>query len=138
MVWAKGAVALGMAVAVGAGTPAWADSLVVRSSGPSAGSYTPGKKLADGGALLLKAGDVVTLLDAKGTGEGAQDVVPCLVRDVLDHLRLGLYFAEDSGIASIIDARSREMRRSRPSSPSQGYRASRWSTTRRATMRPSP
>ena len=67
MVWAKGVVALGMAVAVGAGTPAWADSLVVRSSGPSAGSYTPGKKLADGGALLLKAGDVVTLLDAKGT-----------------------------------------------------------------------
>ncbi|GLV23365.1 hypothetical protein TomMM35A_32040 [Sphingobium sp. TomMM35A] len=66
MVWAKGAVALGMAAALGA-APAWADSLVVRSSGPSAGSYAPGKKLGDGGSLLLKAGDVVTLLDAKGT-----------------------------------------------------------------------
>ena len=66
MVWAKGAVALGMAAALGA-APAWADSLVVRSSGPSAGSYAPGKKLADGGSLLLKAGDVVTLLDTKGT-----------------------------------------------------------------------
>ena len=66
MVWAKGAVALGMAAALGA-APAWADSLVVRSSGPSAGSYAPGKKLGDGGSLLLKAGDVVTLLDSKGT-----------------------------------------------------------------------
>ena len=66
MVLARGAVALGMAVALAA-APAWADSLVVRSSGPSAGSYAPGKKLADGGSLLLKAGDVVTLLDAKGT-----------------------------------------------------------------------
>lgn len=66
MVWAKGAIALGMAAALAA-TPAWADSLVVRSSGPSAGSYAPGKKLAAGGSLQLEAGDVVTLLDAKGT-----------------------------------------------------------------------
>ncbi len=66
MVWARGAVALGMAAALAA-APAWAESLVVRSSGPSAGSYAPGKKLADGGSLLLKAGDVVTLLDAKST-----------------------------------------------------------------------
>ena len=66
MVLARGAVALGMAVALAA-APAWADSLVVRSSGPSAGSYAPSKKLAEGGSLQLKAGDVVTLLDAKGT-----------------------------------------------------------------------
>lgn len=67
MAWVKGVGMFGMAAALTAGSPAWADSLVVRSSGPSAGSYTPGKKLADGGSLLLKAGDVVTLLDAKGT-----------------------------------------------------------------------
>lgn len=67
MLWAKRVVVLGTAAALGAGAPAWADSLVVRSSGPSARSFAPGNKLADGGSLLLKAGDVVTLLDAKGT-----------------------------------------------------------------------
>jgi hypothetical protein len=65
MVWAKRAAAFGvMAMLAG---PALADTLVVRASGPSARSYPPGAKLADGGSLLLKAGDVVTLLDAKGT-----------------------------------------------------------------------
>lgn len=67
MVWAKRVVVLGTVAALGATAPAWADTLVVRSSGPSARSYAPGNKLADGGSLLLKAGDVVTLLDAKGT-----------------------------------------------------------------------
>lgn len=46
---------------------AWADTLVVRASGPSAKAYRPGAKLPDGGSVSLKAGDVVTLLDAKGT-----------------------------------------------------------------------
>lgn len=67
MAWGKRVGVLGVAVAMTAGGPAWADSLVVRSSGPSAGSYAPGKKLTDGGSLLLKVGDVVTLLDKKGT-----------------------------------------------------------------------
>ena len=74
MVWARKArrVIAGSAMA-GAfaglilAAPAAADSLVVRASGPSAGTYPPGKKLADGGTLILKAGDVVTLLDARGT-----------------------------------------------------------------------
>ncbi|KKW91985.1 MULTISPECIES: hypothetical protein [Sphingobium] len=49
------------------GTSASAETMVVRASGPSAATYRPGSKLADGGMVALKAGDVVTLLDAKGT-----------------------------------------------------------------------
>ncbi|ANI79562.1 hypothetical protein [Sphingobium sp. EP60837] len=67
MVWAKRAAALGVAAILGVAGPALAETLVVRASGPSARNYPPGAKLADGGSLLLKAGDVVTLLDAKGT-----------------------------------------------------------------------
>lgn len=47
--------------------PVRAETLVVRASGPSAKTYTPGKKLADNSVLTLKAGDVVTLLDGRGT-----------------------------------------------------------------------
>jgi hypothetical protein len=67
MVWAKRAGALGAVVLISVTGTALAETLVVRASGPSARSYPPGAKLADGGSLLLKAGDVVTLLDAKGT-----------------------------------------------------------------------
>jgi hypothetical protein len=44
-----------------------AETVVVRASGPSAKGYPAGRKLADGGMLTLKAGDVVTLLDGRGT-----------------------------------------------------------------------
>jgi hypothetical protein len=44
-----------------------AATIVVRSNGPSAGAFPPGKSLADGAAIMLKAGDVVTVLDATGT-----------------------------------------------------------------------
>lgn len=47
--------------------PALAESLVVRASGPSAGGFSPGKKLADGQSITLKAGDTLTLLDGRGT-----------------------------------------------------------------------
>lgn len=50
-----------------AACPAGAESLVVRASGPSAGSFAAGKKLADGKSVTLKAGDVLTLLDGRGT-----------------------------------------------------------------------
>ncbi|MET0137747.1 MAG: hypothetical protein ABW192_05130, partial [Sphingobium sp.] len=50
-----------------ASAPVLADTLVVRASGPSAGSYAPGRKLADGASVTLKSGDVLTLLDGKGT-----------------------------------------------------------------------
>lgn len=44
-----------------------AATLVVRSSGPSAKAYPPGKQLADNGSLILKAGDQVVILDSRGT-----------------------------------------------------------------------
>ena len=44
-----------------------AETIVVRASGPSAKGYPAGRKLADGGSLTLKTGDVVTLLDGRGT-----------------------------------------------------------------------
>ena len=63
----RGAV-VGLALAGLAGASvAAADTIVVRASGPSAKSYPPGRKLAESGALALQPGDVVTLLDAKGT-----------------------------------------------------------------------
>ncbi|QDP20066.1 hypothetical protein [Sphingomonas xanthus] len=41
--------------------------LVVRSSGPSAGAYPPGKALSDTHTLKLKGNDMVVLLDSRGT-----------------------------------------------------------------------
>ena len=41
--------------------------IVVASSGPSATSFPPGKKLPDDAKITLKAADSVTILDAKGT-----------------------------------------------------------------------
>jgi hypothetical protein len=55
------------AVLIGAPVAASAESIVVRASGPSARSYTPGKKLADNTSITLKGGDVLTLLDGRGT-----------------------------------------------------------------------
>ncbi len=50
-----------------ASTASAAAVLVVRSSGPSAGAYPPGKALPDTHMLKLKASDVVVLLDSRGT-----------------------------------------------------------------------
>ena len=44
-----------------------AGTIVVRSSGPSAASYPIGKALPADGKVSLKPGDVLTVLDAKGT-----------------------------------------------------------------------
>lgn len=44
-----------------------ANVLVVRSSGPSAKSYPPGRSLADNARISLRAGDTIVLLDARGT-----------------------------------------------------------------------
>ncbi|MBB6124135.1 hypothetical protein [Sphingobium subterraneum] len=64
--WAKCGAAM-MALAALAPLAAQAETIVVRASGPSAKTYTPGKKLADNSSVTLKAGDVVTLLDGRGT-----------------------------------------------------------------------
>lgn len=58
--------AAGMTALFGAGA-AFAGTMVVRSTGPSAGAYPAGKQLASDGKIVLKAGDVVTVLDAGGT-----------------------------------------------------------------------
>ncbi len=44
-----------------------AGTIVVRSSGPSAKIYPAGKPLADGQKIALKAGDLLVVLDARGT-----------------------------------------------------------------------
>ena len=41
--------------------------IVVRSSGPSAKSYPPGKAIGDNQAISLKGNDVLVLLDSRGT-----------------------------------------------------------------------
>lgn len=41
--------------------------VVVKSSGPSSGSYPVGTKIADDATITLKAGDSVTVLTSKGT-----------------------------------------------------------------------
>ena len=47
--------------------PAQAVPMVVRAVGPSAAAYKPGQKLSDTATLVLKSGDTLTVLDAKGT-----------------------------------------------------------------------
>jgi hypothetical protein len=47
--------------------PAAANVLVVRSTGPSAGAYPPGRSLPDNVRLTLRAGDTVIVLGAGGT-----------------------------------------------------------------------
>lgn len=61
----KTGLALGAALAF-TGT-AMAEAIVVRSAGPSAKSYPPGRKLADNATLMLKANDQLVLLDGRGT-----------------------------------------------------------------------
>lgn len=50
-----------------ASTAAAADILVVRSVGPSARSYPPGRHLPDNARLTLQAADQLILLDGRGT-----------------------------------------------------------------------
>jgi hypothetical protein len=47
--------------------PLYADPVVIKYEGPSAQVYKPGKKLAAGAAIQLKAGEVLTVLDERGT-----------------------------------------------------------------------
>lgn len=59
-----------MAIALAASSftaTALAATIVVRSDGPSATAYPPGKSLPSGAAIVLKAGDVITVLDTSGT-----------------------------------------------------------------------
>jgi hypothetical protein len=62
----SGLAAIG-AMALAGGGAAAAATIVLRANGPSAASYPPGKTLSEGGSVMLKAGDTVTVLDAHGT-----------------------------------------------------------------------
>lgn len=59
--------ALALALLVAPSGVALAETIVVKSGGPSAGSYPPGRKIADNSMVTLKAGDMLTLLDGRGT-----------------------------------------------------------------------
>ncbi len=56
-----------LAIALLATQSAIAETIVVRSNGPSAKSYPPGKSLPDNIMVALKQGDSVTILDGRGT-----------------------------------------------------------------------
>ena len=58
-----------LAIAAGGGfaTGASAETLVVRSSGPSMKAYPPGKAISDSGRIVLKSNDQVVILDGRGT-----------------------------------------------------------------------
>ena len=58
---------LAAAVALAVTTASSAAVLVVRSSGPSARSFPPGRSLDDNGKIALKANDTLVVLDARGT-----------------------------------------------------------------------
>lgn len=61
------AASIGMLMLAGMGSPLAAETLVVRSSGPSAKSYPPGKALPETQKIVLKANDQVVILDGRGT-----------------------------------------------------------------------
>lgn len=55
------------AAAMSVGGAAIAQSVVIRSTGPSTAAYPQGKKLPAGASITLRAGDRVTVLDKSGT-----------------------------------------------------------------------
>lgn len=61
-----GRLALAALLVTGAATAA-ANVLVVRSSGPSAKGYPPGRSLPDNARINLRAGDTLVVLDSRGT-----------------------------------------------------------------------
>lgn len=50
-----------------AAAPAAAEAIVVKSAGPSARSYPPGRSIPDNSKVTLKQGDTLTILDGQGT-----------------------------------------------------------------------
>ena len=59
--------AMAVACALGLAGTAWAQTIVISASGPSARAYPAGKSLAAGSRIVLVAGDTLTLLDSRGT-----------------------------------------------------------------------
>jgi hypothetical protein len=73
------------ALLAGGAAIAHAQSIVVRSTGPSATSHPKGQRLPHGAVVTLRNGDVVTILDKAGTrvlrGPGAFRLDGVVVRD---------------------------------------------------------
>jgi hypothetical protein len=61
-----GRLALAALLVSGAASAA-ANVLVVRATGPSAGTYPPGRSLPDNARIALRDGDTLVVLDARGT-----------------------------------------------------------------------
>lgn len=59
--------ALGLALGLAVSGEALAQAVVVRSTGPTAVQFPVGKRLPLGAPVVLKAGDIVTVLDRSGT-----------------------------------------------------------------------
>lgn len=66
MSWASATKTMIAAAAIGLAAPVLA-GVVVKSSGPSAGDYPVGKKVADNDRITLREGDQVTVLNTSGT-----------------------------------------------------------------------
>lgn len=70
---------------VASSAAAVAQAVVVRSTGPSAVNYPKGKRLSANAGVVLKAGDVVTVLDKAGTrvlkGAGSFTIDSAINRD---------------------------------------------------------
>lgn len=60
-------IAAGALIAAAVSSEAMAQAVVVRSTGPTAVNYPKGKRLPANASVVLKAGDVVTVLDKAGT-----------------------------------------------------------------------
>lgn len=63
----KPLVCLAAAVALASAAGALAETIVVKSTGPSAKAYPPGRSIPDNSKVALKAGDSITILDGRGT-----------------------------------------------------------------------
>ena len=98
---------LGGTIAAGMGltaVAAQAQSVIVRSTGPSATTYPQGKKLATNAKVTLKAGDKLTVLDKAGTrilaGPGSFTLDGSVSRDAGAAMRV-------SGVLASSGARAR-------------------------------
>lgn len=84
---AKRTLAVGALIAASLGWSAVAEAqaVVIRSTGPSAAAYPMGRKLPAGAAVVLKAGDQVTVIDQAGSrvlaGPGSFKVDNAVNRD---------------------------------------------------------
>jgi hypothetical protein len=87
--------------ALSVATPAFADGLVVRSTGPSAASYPVGRRLPETGRVVLRAGDRVVIVSASGTrtlsGPGNFPVRAGAIRGQSSRATLGRYIASGGG-----------------------------------------